>query len=95
MALLKEIEQPNGIKTTYHRIISLDIITNHLNLIKVASYTSPEKRQEEINAIQNKTEYNIYTDMLYKITDYNQNMTISMAYDYLKTLPEFKDSEDV
>lgn len=47
MALSKNIDMENGIKTIYHRIVSLNKITNIANIIEVASYSSIEKREEE------------------------------------------------
>ena len=44
MALIKEIELNNGVKVNYHRIVSVNNITNHVSIIEVASYTSKEKR---------------------------------------------------
>ena len=95
MALYKKIEQANGIVTTYHRIVSLNVVTNIQNTIEIASYTSQEKRQEEIDAIQNKISCNVYVGTMFKNADYNQDMTIETAYDWLKTLPDFEGVEDV
>lgn len=47
MALRKEIELDNGIITNYHRIVSLNKITNQSNMIEVANYTSKEQREKE------------------------------------------------
>ena len=38
MALLKEIELENGIKVNYHRITSVNEITNNNSIIEVSSY---------------------------------------------------------
>ena len=48
MALIKEIELDNGVVVRYHRIVSINKITNNCNLIEVASYTTEDKRKEEI-----------------------------------------------
>ena len=95
MALYKEIQQPNGVVTNYHRIVSMNIVTNILNIIEVASYTSQDKRQEEIDAIQNKTSCDVFINTTFKNADYNQDMTVETAYEWLKSLPEFADSKDV
>ena len=47
MALDKTIVLNNGITVNYHRIVSINNITNNQSIIEVASYTSSEKRQEE------------------------------------------------
>ena len=49
MALIKEIELSNGVTVNYHRIVSVNNITNHSSVIEVASYTSKAKREEEKN----------------------------------------------
>ena len=47
MALQKEIELENGVVLNYHRITSLNKITNIVNNIEVSSYTSKEQREKE------------------------------------------------
>lgn len=47
MALKKEIELDNGVIVNYHRIVSLNKITNVGNIIEMASYVSKKKRDEE------------------------------------------------
>ena len=95
MALYKEIEQSNGVITTYHRIVSMNVITNVQNTIEIASYTSQEKRQEEINAMEHGIGCNVYISTSFKNAEYNQDMTIKSTYDWLKTLPDFEGVEDV
>lgn len=59
MALRKNIELENGILLTYHRIASLNKITNITNIIEVASYVSQIKREEEAKYQQiQKKNYN-------------------------------------
>lgn len=92
MALSKEIELPSGIIVNYHRVVSLNVVTNVQNIIEVASYTSKKKRQEEIDALkaaQNKVEgaqeTNIYIETTYVACEYDQEMDITKAYEWLKT----------
>lgn len=100
MALKKEIILDNGITVNYHRIVSLNKITNNSNIIEVASYTSKEKRQEELEAIQNGQEMgeaipiNVFINTTYINKEYNETETIEDTYDYLKTTGNFKDAED-
>ena len=47
MALQKEIELENGVVLNYHRITSLNKITNIVNNIEVSSYTGVNQRQKE------------------------------------------------
>ena len=48
MALKKEIVLDSGVITKYHRIVSINNVTNVCSIIEVASYTSEEKRNEEM-----------------------------------------------
>lgn len=94
MAINKEIELDNGITVRYHRIVSINKITNTQNTIEVASYTSEEKRKEEKQAITEGKPMNVFIDTNYIDTEYDENLTIEEAYDYLKTLDKFKNAED-
>lgn len=100
MALQKEIELENGIIVNYHRIVSITKITNQLNGIEVASYTTAEKREEEQQALETgiengeAIETNIFIDTTYINKDYDELETIEDAYDYLKTLDKFKKAKD-
>lgn len=94
MGLKKEITLDNGVSVNYHRIVSINNITNVSTIIEVASYTSEEKRQEEKTAIENATEMNVFIDTEYINKEYTENLTIKEAYKYLKTLDKFKDAID-
>lgn len=94
MAISKEIELSNGVTVRYHRIVSINKITNVQNTIEVASYTSAEKRQEEKQAIQKGEQMNVFIYTDYIVSEYDKNFTIEEAYDYLKTLPKFENAED-
>lgn len=94
MALKKKIELKNGVIVNYHRIVSVNNITNVSTVIEVASYTNEEKRQEEIEAIKNATEMNVFIDTKYINKDYEENTNIEDIYEYLKTLDMFKNAED-
>ena len=100
MALKKEIELENGIILNYHRIVSINKITNNSIIIEVASYINERKRQEEIEALQNiqengeVTPTNIFIDTTYIDKEYSEKETIKDLYDYLKTTEKFKDAMD-
>lgn len=49
MALQKQIELENGVVINYHRVTSLNKITNISNTIEVSSYTNEEQRKKEKN----------------------------------------------
>lgn len=98
MALQKEITLDNGITLNYHRIVSLNKVTNNTNIIEVASYTSEEKRQEEIdyyNSTEENKTMNVFIDTTYINKEYSETETIEDVYAYLKTLDKFEDAEDI
>lgn len=101
MALKKEIELNNGIITNYHRIVSLNKITNKSNVVEIASYTSKIKREEEKQALKEgeiskeAIPIDVYVNTSYINKAYSENETIQEVYDFLKTLEQFKDAEDV
>ena len=95
MALKKEIELDNGVITNYHRIVSINKITNISNLIEIASYVNESKREEEKDAIKNEIEMNIFINTEYINAEYNENITIEETYEYLKTLDKYKGAENI
>lgn len=101
MALEKEINSNIGIPLTYHRIVSLNKITNVSNIIEIASYINKEKRQEEDDAMKRSLEtgvaeqINVYIESININKEYDENETIIDAYGYLKTLDKFKDAKDI
>lgn len=94
-----------GIKkevTEYHRIAMIKMDTNQQNTILIHSYISEDGRQIEKDyeagkyrdleeGMMNWT----YANAQYINTEYDGNMTISKSYEYLKTLPQFKGTEDI
>ena len=96
MALLKAITLDNGVTTKYHRIVSMNVIVNNQIIIEVASYTDVTKREEEKEYYQNEeTEsMNVYIETEYINIDYDEDMSIKKAYEYLKTLEKYEDAKD-
>ena len=93
MALNKEIETKNGIITNYHRIMSINNITNKETQIIVYSYANEEKRLEEENAELEEEIFNVISsEMITK--EYKEDFDIVKAYEYLKTLDKYKEAED-
>ena len=89
MALNKEIKQDDGIITSYHRILFVQSTINSHISIAVLSYVDESSRMYE-------TASNIpYTKTITYEKDYEENMTIKNAYNYLKTLPEFEEATDI
>ena len=98
MALQKQIQLKNGVILNYHRIVSINKITNNAIIIEVRSYISKEKREEEIiyyKSTEENKSMNVWTDTTYIHIEYNPNMTIENAYKYLKTIEKFKNAEDI
>lgn len=94
MALVKSIMLDNGITVNYHRVVSVNNITNVASIIETASYTDKEKRDEEKTAIKNKEQMNVYIKSAHFPVAYDKNLNVDTAYEYLKTLEEFENSED-
>ena len=95
MALKQEIELKNGVIVNYHRVTSLNIITNVQNMIELSCYTSEAKRREEQEALENGETSDVFVHTTIISAPYDQSMTIENVYAYLKTLPEFEGAEDI
>lgn len=102
MAIKKQITADNGIVTEYHRIALLTIDTNNQNTILIHSYLSDTGRQIEkdyaaglYNDVEEGMMYWPYVDTQYINCDYDGEMTIPKAYEWLKTLSKFEGAEDV
>lgn len=89
MAIKKKIQLENGVIVNYHRIVSLTKIINNSNIIEIASYTDETKRKEENSST------NIFIQTNYIQIPYDEKMTVSDAYEYIKTLDSFKNSKDI
>lgn len=98
MALQKQIVLDNGIVTNYHRIVSINKITNNSTIVEVASYISKDERQKEIEYYKSKEEdksMNVFINTTYMNVDYEENKNIQDLYNYIKTTEIFKDAEDI
>lgn len=102
MAIKKTVTKPNGIVTEYHRIAMVKIDINEQNTLLVYSYLSEAGRQIEKDyaaGLYADLEEGMmnwpYVDARYLNCDYDGEMTIVKAYEYLKTLPEFEGAIDV
>lgn len=89
MALKKEVRQDNGVVTNYHRILYvMSTINSHVS-IAVLSYIDAAGRNME-NSVTEPYKVAVTYEK-----EYEENMTIKDAYEYLKTLPEFEGAEDI
>ena len=93
MALLKTIELDSGIILNYHRIVSINKITNHSIVLEVAGYTSKDKREQEVAQLKNMDEVTAYVDTTFMSVDYNEESTIKDLYNYLKTTEKYSGAE--
>lgn len=91
MALYKKIRQDDGVTTNYHRILFLNLFTNHHNSIAVLSYVDDTARDDEKSTILAQPYQKSVTYEL----PYDSAMTVETAYEYLKTLPQFEGAEDI
>lgn len=108
MALQKEIELKNGVTLNYHRVVSVNSITNISTAIEVAGYVSESKRLEEktyqeLQMKQNRTPeeeeelergINVYIDTDYIQIPYEKNMNVDNAYEYLLTTDKYKNARN-
>lgn len=113
MALQKKIVLKNGVTTNYHRIVSLNFVTNWSTTIEVRSYVSKEGRdiEQQYEAVQKKVlkgetltqaEQRIFDEGAhcfmyseYFETEYDEEMSVKNAYEYLKTIDKYKDAIDI
>lgn len=102
MAIKKKVTEENGVVTEYHRIAMVKIDTNQQNTILVHSYLSSDGRQIEKDyaaGLYSDVDSGLvkfpYVDAKYLNCDYDGEMTIVKAYEWLKTRPEYEGSEDV
>lgn len=90
MALLKPIILDNGITVSYHRILYVTTTVNKQTSISVLSYINSESRQSEL-----EIQFEPYRIGRTYEVEYDEYMTVEKAYERLKKLDEFKDSENV
>lgn len=90
MALYKTIRQDDGVPTAYHRVAFVQITTNSHNSIAVFSYVDEDSRRDSTDP-----ESRPYCVSTTYETGYCPTMTIELAYEFLKTLPEFEGATDI
>jgi hypothetical protein len=98
MALKKAVTKPNGLLLEYHRIGMVKIDTNEQITILLHSYLNEEGRNYEKAYARGEIEGEPvfpFVDSQYISFEYDEQMNIKNAYDWLKQQPDFKDAEDV
>lgn len=94
MGLCKEIFLDTGIPLNYHRVVSVNNITNHSSIIEIASYVNQSKRLEEKENIKNNVQSNIFIHTQYLEKEYEETFNVVSAYHYLKSLDKFAGASD-
>lgn len=96
MALIKEIELDSGVPVRYHRVVSVNTITNVQTVVEVASYTSQAKREEELAALSAGEPMSVFISTRYVGAPYGACPTVTRAYEWLKeNVEDFAGAEDV
>ena len=97
MAINKNETLPNGLPLSYWRIVSLTCVVNNQSIIEVAGYVNQEQREREQEYDpETATEpLDVITETRFINIDYDPNLSVNQAYEYLKTLPEFSGGTDV
>lgn len=97
MALKKKIQKPNGVVLEYHRIAMVKIDVNQQCTILVESYLNEDGREYEKSYARGEIEEPVfpYTSAEYINLDYDENMNVKNAYEWLKQQPEYEGAEDV
>lgn len=90
MGLYREIELNSGVVVSYHRVVSVNTVTNVQDTVEVASYTSQAKREDSRNP-----ESDVFVSTSFFAAPYGICPTIQSAYEWLKvSVPEFEDAID-
>lgn len=98
MALQKKIQKLNGIVLEYHRISMVKIDTNIQCTLLVESYLNEASRLKEKEILKvgiDKGGVLPYVESEYISLDYDENMSIRNAYEWLKQQPEFEGAKDI
>lgn len=98
MALKKAITLENGVTVSYHRVVSVFCMTNVENRIEVCSYIDEAGRENEKafyvedSGVEDVTAY-MHTEFIQ--VEYDEQMGVVSAYEWLKEQPKFQGAEDV
>lgn len=95
MALIKEIELESGVPVRYHRVVSVNTITNVQDVVEVASYVSAAKREQEQAALAAGEPMDVFIRTRYVSAPYGSCPTAARAYEWLKAnVADFAGAED-
>lgn len=95
MALSKSVSMGGGVTARYHRVESVQIVTNVADYIVVTSYTSKSKREEEKEACEGDCVMDVWQSTQAYVAPYGA-MTVAGAYEWLKAnVAAFEGASDV
>lgn len=95
MALIKDILQPNAVTMSYHRIVSINKITNKTNIVEVCSYINEHERERYDILWNNQEHITVLTETTFIELPYDEDMTIKDAYRYIaENVEPFIGAED-
>lgn len=90
MAICKEIEQEDGVVTTYHRVLFVQNTPNsHVSVAVLSLVDGPARAREKAGEVEQA-----YARAATFETDEVDEMTVADAYAWLKTLPAFEGGTD-
>lgn len=97
MGLYLEVEQPDGVTVSYHRVVRIDSVINEFDRVEVASYTNRSVRERQKLAVMSDEDMPVqpYIGTSYYMAGYGEVGDATGAYGYLKSLPEFSGAQDV
>ena len=97
MALKKDLTLDNGITLNYHRVTSINNVTNKTSIIEISSYINEEQRNKEKQWYENNGvgNMNVFIHTTYHSKEYDKDLNVDNAYEYLKTLEVFEGAENV
>lgn len=98
MALKKAITLDNGVTVSYHRIVSVFCMTNVENRIELRSYIDEAGRENEKEFYVEGSvvdDISSYRHTEFIPVEYDEQMGVVSAYEWLKEQPKFQGAEDV
>lgn len=84
MALIKDITLENAIVLSYHRIASINKITNEVILVEICSYINRSERERYDILASNSEHITVYMNQTRLQMQYNEDATITDIYNYIK-----------
>lgn len=80
MALMKDMEAPNGVPLAYHRIVRIEHVVNVQTTVEVTSYPSAAAREREKAAYAAGEACDVFTHTWLYTAPYDPVMGVVRAY---------------